>query len=445
MGELKGTFAQWPRGRWPEQLLGADDHLGVDDLVSLSLLLHFLLLLADRHGCVRELEGGERASPLHVLSHFLRDPSDRRPTFPFSGCPKANANEDKHDHMLETILTYPSDQMEPPTVSTDSIEGDPKYIAPMFPIGPFTKYSGNPILVPDKKNKFESAYLYNPTAIVLDGKVFMLYRAQDDSLLSSIGLAWSTDGYHFTRRNAPILTATEPWEKGGGTEDPRIIRVDGVFYMTYTAYDTVTARLCLATSTDLIHWKRYPPMFPEWVDVVTDLAGNAVTRHNSSKAGAMFPEKGKDGKYAMIWGEGSFQKATSSDLINWTSLPYNECFARGVHFWEDRLIEPGHAPIKTRNGKWILIYNGATTGRGIYPKNQYSVGQMLIDYDHLDKGPVARLEAPLLVPSAPNEEIGQVNQVVFAEGLVQFKEKWFLYFGQSDSELGVATADVQSL
>ena len=144
------------------------------------------------------------------------------------------------------------------------------------------------------------------------------------------------------------------------------------------------------------------------------------------------------------------------------------------------MIEPGPAPIKTRDGYWLLIYNGMTTGRIGYPKDQYSVGEMLIDpsgsyrptinvpegtyQPALRDGPVARLQSPILVPEAGNEQEGQVDQVVFAEGLVQFKGKWYLYYGESrsnqtgssgplrdgaeqsgqgDSELGVAIADVQ--
>lgn len=106
-----------------------------------------------------------------------------------------------------------------------------------------------------------------------------------------------------------------------------------------------------------------------------------------------------------------------------------------------------------------------TTGRAGYPQGQYSVGQMLIDpsgsfrptvnasienpvvggtyQPELADGPVARLERPFLWPSTPEQTEGQVNRVVFAEGLVQFKGKWWLYFGQADSSLGVAMADVQ--
>ncbi|KAK5239803.1 hypothetical protein LTS06_012668 [Exophiala xenobiotica] len=58
-------------------------------------------------------------------------------------------------------------------------------------------------------------------------------------------------------------------------------------------------------------------------------------------------------------------------------------------------------------------------------------------------GPLARLETPFLVPSTPEEEKGQVDLVVFAEGLVQFKGRWFLYYGQADETVGIAVADVQ--
>lgn len=100
-----------------------------------------------------------------------------------------------------------------------------------------------------------------------------------------------------------------------------------------------------------------------------------------------------------------------------------------------------------------------TTGRIGYPINQYSTGQMLIDpsgsfrpeievpegeyQPALMDGPIARIEKPMLVPTQAEEQEGLVDQVVFSEGLVQFKGQWFLYFGQADSTLGVAVADVQ--
>ncbi|KAK6456471.1 glycosyl hydrolase [Scheffersomyces xylosifermentans] len=339
-----------------------------------------------------------------------------------------------------------------PMISKESRFGDANYKAPKsFPIGPFTKYENNPILRPNPDNDFESAYLYNATAIVVDDKVYLLYRAQNEAKLSSVGLAWSEDGVNFTRYSIPILTATEPWEQGGGIEDPRIVRdpVSKLFIVTYTAYDLHHARLCVATSEDLFHWKKYPSFIPEdWHDIAYNGNGDPHVRKQWSKSGAIFTEKAPDGKYYMIWGDSSLYLAESDDLVNWSVLDKDftkATFADRKLKFESRLIESGPAPIKLDNGKnqWIFVYNASTTGSEDLPPNSYTISEMLIDYDNIKAGPIARLETPILKPESDNEKEGQVNKVVFCEGMVQFKGKWFLYFGQADSELGVAFAPVE--
>ena len=169
-------------------------------------------------------------------------------------------------------------------ISRTTPQDDPNYIAPIFPILPFHKFEGNPILSRDPTNPWESAYVYNPTAIVLNQTVFLLYRAQNDAKTSSIGVAWSSDGYNFTRLQNPVLSPTEPWEKDGGTEDPRLVRINGTFYLTYAGYDLDTPQLCLATSEDLLTWKKYPPLFPGFEDVVVSADGIRLTRVNHTKS-----------------------------------------------------------------------------------------------------------------------------------------------------------------
>ncbi|KAF4122145.1 Glycosyl hydrolases family 32 N-terminal domain [Geosmithia morbida] len=328
----------------------------------------------------------------------------------------------------------------PPAIDTSSVDGDANHVPPIFPIGPFTKHAANPVLTPNPAYEFESAHLYNATAIVIDGRVFLLYRAQNAAKVSVVGLAWSDDGVNFTRLDRPILTPTEDWEEGGGVEDPRAVRINGTVYMTYTAYDLDKARLCLATSTDLINWKKYPPLYPGWDELEVTVSGRHGIRRDWTKAASIFTEPNAEGRYEMLWGESCIYSAESDDLIHWKTRPFDEYFATGVHLWENRLLEAGPAPVKTKDGKWIFFYNSATTGGGKYKPNQYSIGQMLVDRNNLDKGPVARAEQPTLAVDQSNEEVGQVNQVVFCEGIVQFKGQWLLYFGQGDSELGVAVA-----
>lgn len=107
-------------------------------------------------------------------------------------------------------------------------------------------------------------------------------------------------------------------------------------------------------------------------------------------------------------------------------------------------MESGPPPIKTRDGYWLKIYNGVGLGPGGYVTGSYNTGQMLIDMDNAPRGPpLARVETPLLQPLSKQEVKGQVDNVLFSEGLVQFKGKWMLYFGQGDEYLGVATAPLQ--
>jgi predicted GH43/DUF377 family glycosyl hydrolase len=144
----------------------------------------------------------------------------------------------------------------------------------------------NPVLVPGynqfidpitkKTIAWEEKDVFNPAIVVRHDTMYMLYRAQDKIGLpggtSRIGLATSVDGLHFTKTSTPVFypdnDSFQKYEWQGGVEDPRIVEDDkGIYYMTYTAYDGKLARLLIATSADLIHWKKYGSVFTkalEW-------------------------------------------------------------------------------------------------------------------------------------------------------------------------------------
>lgn len=312
----------------------------------------------------------------------------------------------------------------------DGLAGAPTPRAPRFPLGPFEKSDANPVLRPDPSHDWESAYLYNPCAVVAGGRVALLYRAQNRKKTSSIGLAWSDDGVTFTRRSEPVLAPTEPYETPGGCEDPRVVEVGGTYYLTYTGYDGTHALLCLATSTDLIHWTKHGPLFPRRPDPGHDI-------EPWSKSGAVLTEP-IDGWYWMYFGESDVFWARSKDLLTWEAGPVDDPVARPVHPWERSLIEPGPPPVRTADGHIVLVYNGRADGSGGYTEGQYSGGQLLIDPADPTRA-VARLERPFIEPTSDDEQGGQVNHVVFSEGLIHFRGTWFLYYGMADSLLGAAT------
>ncbi len=133
-----------------------------------------------------------------------------------------------------------------------------------FPVGPWLRNPGNPVLTADPSHSWESRYVFNPAAIVRDGRVYLLYRAQGSDLVSRIGLAWSTDGVHFQRLAEPVIEPSSDVDSHG-CEDPRIVEIGSTYYLTYTAYDGISARLSLATSTDLRNWTKHGAMFGDFV------------------------------------------------------------------------------------------------------------------------------------------------------------------------------------
>src|SRR5215472_2993117 len=140
-----------------------------------------------------------------------------------------------------------------------------------LPFGKWERLSQKPIVSP-QGNSFESAGTFNPSVVKYEGKFVMLYRAQDTKGKSSLGYATSEDGIHFTRKPEPVFVSETPYEKGGGVEDPRLVKVGDAFYLTYTGFNNVDvmgddkrdAQLCMATAKDLIHWERKGILLPSY-------------------------------------------------------------------------------------------------------------------------------------------------------------------------------------
>lgn len=287
-------------------------------------------------------------------------------------------------------------------------------------LGPFSKYEGNPIIAP-QGSAWEAKDVFNPTAWSEGDTIYMLYRAEDSTGIgqwngtSRIGLAESRDGYHFERHEQPIFGPEEEYELPGGTEDPRIVKIDDTFYLTYTAYNGQTARLALASSKDLSTWERHGILFPEleW-----------------SKSGAIVPRE-INGRYWMYFGDTNIWAAWSEDLVNWTRIEEPVMKPRPDAF-DSRLIEPGPTPIITDDGI-LLLYNSADEDL------VYRTGQALFDISDPTKL-LERSDEPFLEPDTELEVGGQIPNVVFIEGLARLNGTWFLYYGMGDSGIGVAVS-----
>ena len=354
-------------------------------------------------------------------------------------------------------------------------------ILPHWAIGGFTRPEGkNPMVSPIANNlfycpmkkaqvKWECADTFNPAAIEKDGKVCVLYRAEDDpnagigKRTSRIGFAESSDGIDIDYRSpSPVMfpdnsAVSKEYEWPGGTEDPRVVEaeMDGepLYVMTYTSWNRKTARLSVATSRDLKSWTHHGPCFRTAYDAkFANLAcksGSIVTEIKDGRLKAAKVMVHGEEKYFMYWGEYWVCGATSDDLIHWTpitdantELLYLAKPRKG--FFDSLLTECGPPAVLTENGI-VLIYNGknasGTGGDACYAANTYAAGQMLFSReDPLTL--IDRLDKPFFRPIADFEKSGQYAAgTVFTEGLVYHDGKWFLYYGCADSFVGVAVCD----
>lgn len=351
---------------------------------------------------------------------------------------------------------------------------------------PFEKAdSVNPVLsagtstficpVLNKTVRWDEKDVFNPAAVVHEGKVYMIFRAEDTigkyAGTSRLGLAVSDDGLHFTRQPAPVFypdnDSLKRFEWEGGVEDPRIVKSeDGNYIMTYTGYDGATARLLLASSKDLVHWTKHGTVLQgkyknTWSKSGAIVAGlyksgevepitgfeDSVQDHQSDlavagKNGTVVATR-VDGKYWMYFGDTDLFMATSDDLIHWTPVEEDGKLKSVLKprpgYFDSRLVESGPYALLTGDGV-VLMYNGMNLEQGgdtTLASGAYCTGQALFDKNDPSKL-VDRLEDYFMKPDKPYEIAGQVNQVCFVEGLVYFQDAWYLYYGTADSKIAVA-------
>jgi beta-1,2-mannosidase len=335
-------------------------------------------------------------------------------------------------------------------------------------LGNFVKPATNPIMQADssylfncpvKKEivKWQKADVFNPAAIVRNNKVYVLFRAEDvpgvgiGMRTSRIGIAVSNDGIHFKKNATPVLYPDSSkfiqYDYPGGCEDPRIVETEkGSYVLMYTSWNRDVARLSVATSNDLYHWKKQGPAFLKAYDGkflnIWSKSGSIVTKEINGK----FVATKINGKYWMYWGEGPIYLASSSDLINWqpvTDADKNliSMISKRPKMFDSQVVEPGPPAIITAKGI-LLLYNGKNAeNEDADPKlakGIYCGGQALFDAKHPEKL-LERCSTYFIKPDLPHEISGQYTAgTTFIEGLILFKNQYFLYYGTADSMVGVA-------
>src|SRR6478672_7538847 len=119
-------------------------------------------------------------------------------------------------------------------------------------------------LILNKRNlDFEIEGVLNPAVLAEEGVIHMIYRAVAQGNHSTLGYCQLSDPFTVSLQyDHPIIVPEYNNEKYG-VEDPRIVQIDGTYFLSYCGYDGENAFGCVATSTDLTQWEKHGIIVPQ--------------------------------------------------------------------------------------------------------------------------------------------------------------------------------------
>jgi predicted GH43/DUF377 family glycosyl hydrolase len=248
------------------------------------------------------------------------------------------------------------------------------------------------------------------------------------------------------------------------------VKIEDLYYLTYTAYDGVNALGALAVSKDLIHWDKTGLIVPQMTyDEFSRLAGTKAALNEKylryNKHEGISENKGKK---VFVWdknviffprkinGKLYFLHRVKPDI---QIVAINNLQELTVEFWqhyflhlddnivlcpkydyEVSYIGGGCPPLETAYG-WLLIYHGVhDTVKGYV----YSACVALLDLEDPRKE-IARLPYALFKPEHEWELKGEVNNVCFPTGAVLFEDTLYIYYGAADEQIACASVSVSAL
>ncbi len=328
---------------------------------------------------------------------------------------------------------------------------------------------------------FESYAVYNPGVIYDDDRdIFhMIYRSElPDNFrqyfgtryelghMSTLSYASSPDGYHFTRGdNNPVVWATLAEENGGGTEDPRIFKIqndpnrDGLttYYITYTMYDYSMTRQGILYTHDFETFHKVGNIAPGYGGALksgsflTDPEGNAVKINDPrpGKTGMVYMIYMKDGAYTRIGFTDDVINIAPEDIVDIDTSGFGPNSIEALTKWnescmaitniygpddQDIYLMYGGTRLSDENIQyeqpnatgWFYALGALKTTKS----NPFELTNVELDLDE-----------PSMYPTDTNKiDYGLFEKCMFADQMIRYDNTWFLYYGAGDMYVGLANA-----
>jgi predicted GH43/DUF377 family glycosyl hydrolase len=300
-----------------------------------------------------------------------------------------------------------------------------------------TRHSKDPIIKPRQNIWWESKAVFNPGVAVYDNKIQMIYRAVGSDGISRFGYCNSADGINFSDfKYIPVFESNErDYLERLGCEDPRITEINGIFYIVYTG-----ASLYRANEPEKLYYLSRAP----WRTRVSLLATKdfkkfdkvgVILKNIDDKDGALFPDKFNN-QYMLL------HRVWPNICLSYSKNI--KSFSKGIviikprkEYWDNYSIGAGAQPLKTPLG-WLLFYHGMDN------KKVYRLGIIVLDINNPEKI-LYRSSKPIFEPECDFEKNGVVSNVVFTSGVVEYNNKYMVYYGGADQSIGLAYIEKDKL
>ena len=207
----------------------------------------------------------------------------------------------------------------------------------------------DPVLDVGLPGDWDEEHVLDPASVRVNGTVFLYYSMVGKRCPRSIGVATSTDGIHFAKRGG------DPVVKGGG---PEVVWRDGKFYLYYwkEVPGRTGFQLHLAVSDDGFKFREDPagPVLP--VGAKGQWDSHTVETPRIFREGEtyymIYCGSDRFSDYPASAG-----LATSTDLVHWRKYEGNPIFSRGDQGdWDEGAI--WLTTVEKIGGKYYLWYEG---------------------------------------------------------------------------------------
>ncbi|GEP51365.1 glycosidase [Flavobacterium noncentrifugens] len=319
-------------------------------------------------------------------------------------------------------------------------------------------------IVLEKRNlDFEIEGVLNPAVILEDGQIHMYYRAVAKGNRSTIGYCRfdANDPLTVVERYDQPLVDSEYEYESHGVEDPRIVKIDDVYYISYCAYDGTNAFGAVATSTD-------GKKFSKRGIIVPQVRGDKFREwlHFNGNINLKYYRLNMDNNY--VWDKNVifFPRRIFGQLFFLHRIKpgiqiacANKLSEFNNDFWKDYIqniedyivLDPkfehelsyignGAPPIETDKG-WLIIYHGVHDTVSGY---MYTACAALLDLENPGKE-IARLPYALFKPEEDWELQGYVNNVCFPSGTALINDTLYIYYGAADERIACASVSISEL